>query len=408
MGLCHASTVSGHGVQDAQADFCGTSWDPKFCDSSRLTLNQLLIDDLKLQGVHDGLLRSLTESLERRRLMQVSSALSTIFNNVAAFAQASVVADVCAEVLHKATLDPSSQRETLNKLLLDDLQRQQVCDEPLKDLTEALNYGEFEKASYGASGLMRTFQYAVNGMLQLEVVTLRGESCRIKVQAYATLLDVKKAIADKMRIPVATQDVIYQGNVLTNDNQCLSDCCILPWDAILQVVRVQRLAVGVRPACHTSGVPSASIQLWDLGSGECVTTFEGFVSQNQYAVTAIDADWTGVVTPRRLLSGDDSGVIRVWDLDRGSCLLQFRSGGIDDSVLALAVDWRFNQALSGSADGFMKLWGRRYGTSTLACASGNLSELVKSAWRTELLWIGKESRRSVPYCFGVATENVGP
>ena len=119
--------------------------------------------------------------------------------------------------------------------------------------------------------------------------------------------------------------------------------CLRTFQGYAEEVRVVAVTPDSGFALSGSG---KTLHLWDLGTGACLRTFEGH-TKNVNAVA---------VTPdgRFVVSGSTDETVRLWEFATGACLRTFE--GHTDTVTAVAVtpDGRF--AISGSSDTTLRLW----------------------------------------------------
>eukprot|EP00747_Dinoflagellata_sp_TGD_P185406 gnl/TRDRNA2_/TRDRNA2_41953_c0_seq1.p2 gnl/TRDRNA2_/TRDRNA2_41953_c0~~gnl/TRDRNA2_/TRDRNA2_41953_c0_seq1.p2 ORF type:complete len:111 (+),score=20.12 gnl/TRDRNA2_/TRDRNA2_41953_c0_seq1:206-538(+) len=69
-------------------------------------------------------------------------------------------------------------------------------------------------------------------------------------------------------------------------------------------------------------------------------------------VQCLDVEWMS--TPKRALTGSADGTLRLWNLDESTLLETLR--GHEDEIECLSVDWGSMKALSGSVDMTLKMW----------------------------------------------------
>jgi WD40 repeat protein len=88
------------------------------------------------------------------------------------------------------------------------------------------------------------------------------------------------------------------------------------------------------------------MKLWDIGTGDCLRTFEGHTS----GVTSVCFSPNG----RRALSGSYDKTMKLWDISAGACLRTFEGHTKNTDSVCFSPDGR--QALSGSDDKTIRLW----------------------------------------------------
>ena len=95
-----------------------------------------------------------------------------------------------------------------------------------------------------------------------------------------------------------------------------------------------------------SGSDDWTLRLWDLATGQTLKILTGH--KEEVTSVAFSADG------KRALSGSDDRTIRLWDLATGHSLLTLVGHTIGVTSVAFSADGR--QALSGSLDGTVRLW----------------------------------------------------
>jgi WD40 repeat protein len=99
-----------------------------------------------------------------------------------------------------------------------------------------------------------------------------------------------------------------------------------------------------------------TLKLWDVGTGQCVRTFEGYTSWVNSASLSVDGQWA--------LSGSTDNTLKLWETATGRCVQTFEGHTKMVNSVCLSMDGRW--ALSGSGglsddrassyDGTLKLW----------------------------------------------------
>jgi WD40 repeat protein len=104
-------------------------------------------------------------------------------------------------------------------------------------------------------------------------------------------------------------------------------------------------AVAVLPdGCVVSGSDDNTLRVWDVDSGQVLTTLEGHT----------DSVWAVAVFPDgRIVSGSNDHTLRVWDGESGQVLATIE--GHTDSVRAVAV-FPDGRIVSGSDDHTLRVW----------------------------------------------------
>ncbi|HLK60522.1 MAG TPA: TIR domain-containing protein [Chthonomonadaceae bacterium] len=95
-----------------------------------------------------------------------------------------------------------------------------------------------------------------------------------------------------------------------------------------------------------SGSADNTFKLWDLGSGQCLRTFEGHTRTVFSVCVHSDGE--------RLVSGSQDKTLKLWDIGSGQCLRTFE--GHTAEVLSVSVHPDGERLVSGSADNTLKLW----------------------------------------------------
>lgn len=122
-----------------------------------------------------------------------------------------------------------------------------------------------------------------------------------------------------------------------------------------------------------SGGENGLMQLWDLGTGRRVRTFEGH-TRTVWSI-AFSAD------QRRALScGSYDKTIRLWDIETGRCLRVLEGHPGAPRNVAWGADQR--HALSCAYDKTMRLWDVETGTC-LRVYSGHTNDLFSVAWSAD-------------------------
>eukprot|EP00957_Ditylum_brightwellii_P158545 12068017-Ditylum_brightwellii.AAC.1 len=94
-------------------------------------------------------------------------------------------------------------------------------------------------------------------------------------------------------------------------------------------------------------IPTLSLVLWDVRSGDCVSTLPA----HSDPVTGVDFNRDGTC----IVSGSHDGLIRVWDAATGECLKTIYAGGNPPvSHVRFSPNGRF--VLSGTLDSKLRLW----------------------------------------------------
>lgn len=131
------------------------------------------------------------------------------------------------------------------------------------------------------------------------------------------------------------------------------------WDQTLRIwdlnhgVCVEKLEVqsstATLSACGTlalCGVKDNTLQLLDIESKECITSFVGHTKRIKDA--ALSTDNT------RVLSGSSDSTLRLWDASTGRCITIFEEHSAEVTSVAFSADGR--HALSGSRDKTLRFW----------------------------------------------------
>jgi WD40 repeat protein len=95
-----------------------------------------------------------------------------------------------------------------------------------------------------------------------------------------------------------------------------------------------------------SGNWGKTLKLWDIGTGDCLRTFEGHTNDVRSVCFSPDG--------RQALSGSEDNTLKLWDIGTGDCLRTFE--GHTHYVWSVCFRPDGRQALSGSGDNTLKLW----------------------------------------------------
>ncbi len=88
------------------------------------------------------------------------------------------------------------------------------------------------------------------------------------------------------------------------------------------------------------------MKLWDIGSRQCLHTFEGHSNWVRSVTFSLDGNM--------LASGSDDWTVKLWDIGSRQCLHTFE--GHSSGVLSVAFTPDSIMLASGSADETIKLW----------------------------------------------------
>ncbi len=108
-----------------------------------------------------------------------------------------------------------------------------------------------------------------------------------------------------------------------------------------------------------SGSRDNTIKLWDMDTGECLSTFRGH-SSVVYSV-AFNPDG------KSFISGSGDETIKLWDMDTGECLATFHEHSSAVTSVAFHPDGR--TFVSGSGDNTVKIWDMATGECLTTCRS---------------------------------------
>jgi WD40 repeat protein len=95
-----------------------------------------------------------------------------------------------------------------------------------------------------------------------------------------------------------------------------------------------------------SGSDDHTIKLWQVSSGECVSTLEGH--QNWVMSVAFSPDG------KQLASGSDDHTIKLWQVSSGECVSTLE--GHENWVMSVAFSPDGKQLASGSSDATNRIW----------------------------------------------------
>lgn len=326
----------------------------------------------------------------------------------------------CLQEISTGDSIAQSIRSALHAYVLQFLDAEGVSTPLLKQLYSEL--AESNSKEVVCSNLMKIFQYASTGSLEIVASSLNGCNHRFAVKAWTTISEVKSMLAERTSIPVSAQRLVHRtsNKVLESDEISLAECNVNPFHPEILVVGVARFAV--------SNSNENTLRLWDLATGTCLQTLRGHSGKvwcfdvhwkNMQAVTA-SADHTlriwdlhsgkGVIAVKehwavvrslavdwanlRALTGSVGGTIELWDLQKGccECTHEIHSG----TVYGLSVDWSGGKTLSVSADKTLKF--SQLGSETCIRTLCGHTDSVKALavdWKSHLVLTGSEDRSLV-------------
>lgn len=260
----------------------------------------------------------------------------------------------------------------LNNVVLEYLKVQGVCADLLQTLNSQLAASlesqaiETKAWTSDACRLTRIFKYATQGVLEIPVSTLSGQTFRMDARPWTTVQELKVSIEARAGILANELRLVHDSVELTAKDQCLAHCLSRPYQAELSIVRIKS-----RWALTAA---EDSVKLWNLGDGTCAKTLEGHGG----AVQAISADWSQM----KAICGTTDGALKVWDLQTGVCLET--CSGHQKGVCGICVDWSNMMVLSAGSDCLLKLWDLKTGkcVRTMKGHSGTVW-VVDADWKAQ-------------------------
>jgi WD40 repeat protein len=105
----------------------------------------------------------------------------------------------------------------------------------------------------------------------------------------------------------------------------------------------------------------STLKVWDLESGACLRTLEGYALPEGFALPVQSVS----VTPdgRRVVAGSQDNTVRVWDLESGACLRTLEGHTNEVGSVSVTPDGRW--AVSGSQDNTVRVWDLESGACIL-------------------------------------------
>lgn len=99
-----------------------------------------------------------------------------------------------------------------------------------------------------------------------------------------------------------------------------------------------------------AGIWDRTIKLWDIGTGQCIRTFEGHTEEYENQVTFV------AFSPyeQHIVSGDSNGNLKLWEIEGGQCLHTFENETSEMLTLRLDADGQYKP--SPAAELNQKLW----------------------------------------------------
>eukprot|EP00929_Paragymnodinium_shiwhaense_P118855 TRINITY_DN90752_c0_g1_i1.p1 TRINITY_DN90752_c0_g1~~TRINITY_DN90752_c0_g1_i1.p1 ORF type:complete len:614 (-),score=140.60 TRINITY_DN90752_c0_g1_i1:68-1909(-) len=206
--------------------------------------------------------------------------------------------------------------------------------------------------------------------LQITVGNMAGQQWKVRIRPETTGAELKMVVAELSCTPRVEVSLICGMAMLQDEERLLESkaAAVLRGGQAPQVQMVR----SKRQLC-LSGSADRTLRMWDASrcGGEPLACLEGHLER----VTCVAVDWMTM----RAISGSTDGFLKLWDLETMQCVETL--GERRSSVRCLSVDWKTGSAISSDVTQ-LRLWNLNTGQCVATFNDQYDIQCVAMDWET--------------------------